>query len=135
MASGPASGAVARWGHRHARWLFPAPALALVAVIVVYPIAYTTWMSLQEWTASSLTPPRFVGLENYGKIALGDARFREAVARTLWFTVLAVAAETVLGVAMALVLNREFWGWGVMSKLAILTMVATPHAIAPVSMS
>jgi multiple sugar transport system permease protein len=130
MAPGPASGAVARWGHRHARWLFPAPALALVAVIVVYPIAYTVWMSLQEWTASSLTPPRFIGLENYGKILLGDARFRDAVARTLYFTVLAVAAETVLGVAMALLFNREFWGRGLLRTLAILPMVATPTAIA-----
>jgi multiple sugar transport system permease protein len=129
MAPG-AGGAVARWGHRHARWLFPAPALALVAVIVVYPIVYTGWMSLQEWTASSLTPPRFIGLENYGKIVLGDARFRDAVARTLYFTVLAVAAETVLGVAMALVFNREFWGRGLLRTLAILPMVATPTAIA-----
>ena len=122
--------AVGRWGHRHARWLFPAPAVLIVAVIVVYPIVYTGWMSLQEWFASSLTPPRFVGAENYGKILLGDARFREAVGRTLWFTVLAVAAETALGVAMALLFNREFWGRGLLRTLAILPMVATPTAIA-----
>lgn len=122
--------AVGRWGHRHARWLFPAPAVLIVAVIVVYPIVYTGWMSLQEWFASSLTPPRFVGAENYGKILLGDARFREAVGRTVWFTVLAVAAETALGVAMALLFNREFWGRGLLRTLAILPMVATPTAIA-----
>jgi multiple sugar transport system permease protein len=121
---------VGRWGHRHARWLFPAPAVLIVAVIVVYPMVYTGWMSLQEWFASSLTPPRFVGAENYGKILLGDARFREAVGRTVWFTVLAVAAETALGVAMALLFNREFWGRGLLRTLAILPMVATPTAIA-----
>jgi len=102
----------------------------LVATIIVYPIAYTGWMSLQEWFASSLTGPRFIGLANYGKILLGDPRFREAVARTVYFTALAVAAETVIGVAMALLFNREFWGRGLLRTLAILPMVATPTAIA-----
>ena len=77
------SGRLARWGHRHARWLFPAPAVLLVAVIIVYPIFYTGWMSLQEWSASSLTAPRFIGVANYHKIALADARFQEAVGRTI----------------------------------------------------
>src|SRR5881396_3126203 len=122
--------APSQWAHRHARWLFPAPAVLLVAVIIVYPIAYTGWMSLQEWFASSLTRPRFIGLSNYAKIIFGDARFREAVARTIYFTVLAVAAETLLGVAMALLFNREFWGRGLLRTLAILPMVATPTAIA-----
>src|SRR5262245_42562658 len=135
------SGTLGAWGarprrsislcaHRRAPWLFPAPAVLLVAVIIVYPIVYTGWMSLQEWFASSLTPPHFVGLENYGKIFLGDPRFREAVARTIYFTALAVAAETVLGVAMGLLFTRAFWGRGLMRTLAILPMVATPTAIA-----
>ena len=130
MVAGRPRAALGRWGYRHARWLFPAPAVALVALIVVYPIAYTVWMSLQEWSASSLTPPRFIGADNYGKILLGDPRFRDAVGRTVYFTALAVAAETVLGVAMALVFNREFWGRGLLRTLAILPMIATPTAIA-----
>ena len=123
-------GPLGRWAHHRAQWLFPAPAVLLVAVIILYPIAYTVWMSLQEWFASSLTPPRFVGAANYAKILFGDVRFRDAVARTIYFTVLAVAAETVLGVAMALLFNREFWGRGLLRTLAILPMVATPTAIA-----
>jgi len=67
---------------------------------------------------------------NYAKILVGDARFREAVARTIYFTLVAVAAETLLGVAMALLFNREFWGRGLLRTLAILPMVATPTAIA-----
>jgi multiple sugar transport system permease protein len=125
-----APGRLSRWAHRHAQWLFPAPAVVLVAAIIVYPIVYTGWMSLQEWFASSLTGPRFIGVSNYAKILVGDARFREAVVRTIYFTIVAVAAETVLGVAMALLLNREFWGRGLLRTLAILPMVATPTAIA-----
>jgi multiple sugar transport system permease protein len=123
------SGGLARWAHRHAMWLFPAPAVILVATIIFYPIAYTGWMSLQEWFASSVTAPKFIGLANYQKIAVGDSRFRDALFRTLYFTVLVVGAETVLGVAMALLFNREFWGRGLLRTLAILPMVATPVAI------
>jgi multiple sugar transport system permease protein len=124
------SGRLGRWAHRHAQWLFPAPAVLLVAVIIVYPILYTGWMSLQEWAVSSLTAPRFIGLANYHKIALADARFQEAVGRTIYFTLVAVGAETLLGLAMALLFNRQFWGRGLLRTLAILPMVATPTAIA-----
>jgi multiple sugar transport system permease protein len=117
------------WGHRNARWLFPAPAVLLVAAIIVYPIVYTVWMSLQDWFASSLTPPKFIGLANYQRILVGDPRFREAVVRTLYFTALVIAGETVVGVSMALLFNREFWGRGLLRTLAILPMVATPVAI------
>ena len=78
----PAS-SLGRWAHRHARWIFPAPAVLLVAVIIAYPIVYTVWMSLQEWFISSLTPPKFTGLANYQKILFGDVRFREAFGRTV----------------------------------------------------
>jgi multiple sugar transport system permease protein len=118
-----------RWAHRHARFLFPAPAVVLVAGIIAYPIAYTVWMSLQEWFASSVTPPKLIGLDNYRRIVTADARFHQALARTVYFTVLVVGAETVLGVAMALLFNREFWGRGLLRTLAILPMVATPVAI------
>ena len=103
--------------------------MLLVAVIIVYPILYTVWMSLQEWSASSLTAPHFIGLANYRKIALADARFQEAVGRTVYFTIVAVGAETALGLAMALLFNRQFWGRGLLRTLAILPMVATPTAI------
>jgi len=104
--------------------------MLLVGAIVAYPIAYTMWMSVQEWSVSSLTPPRFVGAANYAKLLGDDPRFREAVGRTLQFTAVAVAAETLLGLAMALLFNREFWGRGLLRTLAILPMVATPTAIA-----
>src|SRR5437660_6305912 len=87
-------------------------------------------MSLQEWFASSRTLPHFIGIANYAQILTADARFREAFFRTLYFAALVVAAETVLGVAMALLFNREFWGRGLIRTLSILPMVATPTAVA-----
>jgi multiple sugar transport system permease protein len=126
----PPAVSVGRWAHRHARWLFPAPAVLLVAAIIAYPVVYTVWMSLQEWFASSLTAPKFIGLANYERILRADPRFRNAFSLTVYFTFLVVSAETVIGVAMALLFNREFWGRGLLRTLAILPMVATPTAIA-----
>src|SRR5262245_19297470 len=124
-----ASGRLGRWLHRNARWIFAPPAVLLVGVIIVYPVGCAVWMSLHDWFASSLTPPKLIGLANYRKIRLGDPRFREAVVRTLYFTALVIAGETTLGVSMALLFNREFWGRGLLRTLAILPMVATPVAI------
>ncbi len=121
---------IARFTHRHAWLIFPAPAVLLVGLIIVYPVLYTGWMSLQEWYASSLTPPKFIALSNYWQAVTADPRFRDAFFRTLYFAVLAVSAETALGVAMALLFNREFWGRGLVRTLSILPMVATPTAIA-----
>jgi multiple sugar transport system permease protein len=120
---------ISRFGHRHARFIFPAPAILIVGVIIVYPILYTGWMSLQEWYASSLTPPKFIAFANYQQILAGDPRFRDAFFRTIYFTIIAVSTETVLGVAMALLFNREFWGRGLVRTLSILPMMATPTAI------
>jgi multiple sugar transport system permease protein len=125
----PLTGPAGRFAHRHARWLFPAPAVLLVATIILYPIVYTIWMSLQDWHASSLTPPTWTGLANYRRILVGDPRFRDSVIRTVYFTALVVAGETVAGVSMALLFNRQFWGRGLLRTLAILPMVATPTAI------
>jgi multiple sugar transport system permease protein len=118
-----------RFLHRNARYIFPAPAFLVVGFIIVYPVVYTGWMSLQEWFASSLTLPKFIGAANYQKILLGDPRFREAFFRTLYFTLIAVTVETALGVTMAVLFNREFWGKGLVRTLSILPMMATPTAI------
>jgi multiple sugar transport system permease protein len=118
-----------RFTHRNARYIFPAPAFLVVGFIIVYPVFYTGWMSLQEWFASSLTLPKFIGTANYQKILFGDPRFKEAFFRTLYFTLIAVTIETALGVSMAVLFNREFWGKGLVRTLSILPMMATPTAI------
>ncbi len=117
------------WLHRYARYIFPAPAVIVVAFIIVYPVLYTGWMSLHEWFASSLTPPKWIAVANYTQIFTADARFRDAFFRTLYFTLVAVSVETVLGVGMAVLFNREFWGRGLVRTLSILPMMATPTAM------
>lgn len=113
-----------------ARYVFIAPALVATLLLIIFPIAYTVWMSLHNWQVSSITPPSFIGLQNFYKIILEDARFQGATGRTLLFTAMAIVLQLIIGIAMALIFNRQFWGRGFWRAIAMLPMVATPVAIA-----
>ena len=111
-----------RFTHRNARFIFPAlrPFIA-VALIIVYPVIYTGWMSLQEWFASSLTLPKFIGAANYQKILTGDPRFREAILLKPWFTLSrSLDRRRRSGVGMALLVQPGILGPG-----------PGPHALHP----
>lgn len=116
---------------RHARWLFPGPALLFVLLLMVFPVAYTVWTSLTGWDLGTGHPATFIGVGNYERL-VGDERFRASIMRTFSFTALAVGVEVVLGVAIALILQHEFRGRRFATSILLLPMMATPVAIAMV---
>ena len=117
-----------RFIERNMKWLFPLPAAIFIISMMAFPVAYTIWVSLTDWSMTSAGEAQFVGLKNY--VALfSDARFFNSVKLTLYFTILSVSVETVLGVAIALILNREFKGKNLAKGILLLPMVATPVAI------
>lgn len=113
---------------RNLRVIFPLPAVAFVVVMMLFPVLYTAFLSFTNWNLTSGMPLRLAGMRSYARI-LAEPRFLAAVGRTFAFTAMAVAAETVLGTAVALVLNREFRGKGLVKFLLLLPLVATPVAI------
>jgi multiple sugar transport system permease protein len=115
-------------------WLFPAPSVIIMLVLMAFPIAYTLYLSFTKWSPTSLGSPEIIGLENYFTLITDDERFLNALWRTLWFTVAAVGIQTVLGVGLALIFNREFVGRGIVRTIFLMSMVATPVAIALVWM-
>ncbi|NLO97323.1 MAG: sugar ABC transporter permease [Peptococcaceae bacterium] len=96
--------------------------------MLVFPIIYTVWLSFHRWFASSIKEPQFVGLFNY-ITALSDKRFLLGILRMLYYTGGSVIIETILGLIVALLLNKEFRGRGLIRTLILLPMVATPVAI------
>ncbi|MGE5576282.1 MAG: carbohydrate ABC transporter permease [Syntrophothermus sp.] len=120
---------LSRWVEKHLRYIFTLPAVLFVLVMMVFPIIYTMRLSFTDWSMSAQTPPLWVGIKNYAALLTQDRRFWGAVWRTLYFTILAVSVETVLGVAIALVLNRDFPGKNLVKTIFLLPMVATPVAI------
>src|SRR5258708_11639481 len=108
-------------------WPFVLPALIVVLAVIIFPWAYTIWMSLHEWKVGA--PPTFVGLANYIRLP-GDARFVESVWHTLVYTVLSVALPLVFGTLAAVGFHAKFPMRGFLRGLFILAMMATPVAIA-----
>ncbi|MFW6077765.1 MAG: carbohydrate ABC transporter permease, partial [Hyphomicrobiales bacterium] len=101
----------------------------LVALVLVagWPLARTIWFSFTDAHLSQLGDYRFVGFENYlvwddgawfGVLA--DPAWWRSVYNTVWFTVVSVALETVLGVIVALTLNRAFPGRGLMRAVVLI---------------
>ncbi|MBV9812981.1 MAG: sugar ABC transporter permease, partial [Acetobacteraceae bacterium] len=106
--------------------MFPLPAVVLVAALVLYPLVYTVVLSTRSYDLG-LKSYSFVGIDHY-VAALTAARFWDALGRTLYFTAFSVAVSIVLGMVMALILNREFRGARWARTAFLLPMVATPVA-------
>ena len=121
----PPAGFLAR-RRRHYRF-FIVPALVVVGAVIVFPWAFTIWMSLNEWKVGA--PTTYVGLANYLRLP-SDPRFVDAVWQTLLYTALSVALPLLLGTLAALVFHARFPLRGFLRGLFILPMMATPVAIA-----
>jgi multiple sugar transport system permease protein len=108
-------------------WPFVVPAMAVVLAVIVFPWAFTIWMSLNEWKVGA--PTTFVGLSNYLRMP-GDSRFIEAVWHTLTYTILSVVLPLIFGTFAAVIFHTKFPGRGFLRGLFIMPMMATPVAIA-----
>ncbi len=117
-----------RFVERNLRWIFPLPAATFIILMLVFPVLYTFYVSLTNWDMISGGTISFVGLDNYLAM-LKEPRFYNAIGLTFYFTLLAVGLETVLGVIIALILNREFRGKNLAKFILLLPLVATPVAI------
>jgi multiple sugar transport system permease protein len=125
---GPASAALPRrrnYARRYA-W-FVVPAAVVVIAVIVFPWAFTLYVSAFDWRLGG--DRTWVGLGNYEKL-FTDARFGWAVVRTLAYTALAVVAPMLLGLAAALCFHRRFPLRGLARTVFILPMMATPVAVA-----
>jgi trehalose/maltose transport system permease protein len=110
-------------------WLLLIPSLAVVAFVAIYPLGKTVYQSFtnQEFLAG-ITPTKWVGLENY-RTLWHDTIFRDAVVQTIKFTLITVSFEFVLGLIIALVVNSNFKGRGLM-RAVMLVPWAIPTVVA-----
>jgi multiple sugar transport system permease protein len=107
--------------------LFLAPFLILYGLLKLWPILYGFWVSLHNWETIG-TGARFVGLQNYGRIAQ-DQLFWQAFTHTAVFTAIATPALIGLGLALALALNRALPGGGVFRTVYYLPAVLSTAVI------
>jgi trehalose/maltose transport system permease protein len=116
-------------------WLFLSPILVVLALVAGWPLVRTIYFSFTDATLSNLSDYDFIGFANfieyydgewYGVIV--DPDWWRAVYNTVWFTVVSVSLELVLGMIVALTLNAAFPGRG-MLRAAILIPWAIPTIV------
>jgi multiple sugar transport system permease protein len=111
------------------------PTLVVLLAVIGYPLLAAAYQSL--FTQGGVDADgfvsegdSFVGIDNYAAIFAGDAgaRFWNAFYNTTFFTVICVVVEIILGVAMALIMNKAFRGKGLI-RASILVPWAIPTVV------
>ena len=99
-------------------WLLMTPLLAVMIAVIGWPMVQTVGLSFTDAKLVG-TAGTFVGLDNYARM-LASGNFQRTLVTTVWFAVVSVGAEMVLGVLAALLLNQEFRGRTALRALMIL---------------
>jgi sorbitol/mannitol transport system permease protein len=105
------------------------PALLFTILITQIPFLLTIYYSLQSWNIAKPGSPHWVGLNNYGAV-FSDPVFYGALLHTIEITFGAVLIATLLGLALAILLDRKFLGRGLARTLLISPFLIMPAAAA-----
>jgi multiple sugar transport system permease protein len=112
------------WGERYAQYWLILPALVTMCGVLVYPLAYSMWISFFDWNITSLDHP-FLALRNYAE-AFTNSSSRFIFTQSILFTGVCIALEFVIGMALALLMARRFAGRGLARTLLLLPMLTAP---------
>ncbi len=105
--------------------LFISPAFIVIAIILIYPLGHSLWLSFHEWTLRGFRQGiPFVGLQNYRDL-FSNPDFVNSLRITFSFAILAVGIEFVLGMGLALLLNHDLRGKNYIRALILLPMMCT----------
>jgi len=102
------------------------PALIIMILLTQVPFVMSIWYSLTDWKVVPPGPREFVGVDNYRNM-FDDHFFVDAVWVTVRMTVIPVFGAIVLGTAFAILLDRKFFGQGI-----VRTLLITPFLLMPV---
>jgi sorbitol/mannitol transport system permease protein len=105
------------------------PALVYVFLVTQIPFLLTIYYSLFSWNLLRPGSFQFSGLANYATLVTRPS-FRIALGNTVLLTIGAVLLSVVLGIAIAMMLNREFFGRGIVRTLLIAPFLVMPTAAA-----
>ncbi|MBV9272935.1 MAG: sugar ABC transporter permease [Verrucomicrobia bacterium] len=90
-------------------WFFVAPALLIYAIVIVYPLVFSVYLSFFRW--DGISPSKvFVGLQNYITLFTGDPIFWVSLTNNAIWLIASLILPTGIGLILALVLNQRFRG-------------------------
>lgn len=102
-------------------WLLVLPALAIILSLILYPIIYNIYLSFFD--VRPMAENTYVGLENHFNV-LTDPTFWNAVVSTLVYVSFTTIGTTLMGLVVALVMNKEFPLRGLVRSLVLFPYVA-----------
>lgn len=110
-------------------YLFLAPSLTVLGIALLYPVGYMVYASFLNWNPSQhIAQAEWVGFRNYAFL-LNDPSFRESLFVTVKFVSAVVVIEMILGVGLALLLDRQLRGMTLLRTLFILPMMIAPIVV------
>ncbi|WP_020017139.1 carbohydrate ABC transporter permease [Promicromonospora sukumoe] len=115
--------------NRRLKWALLAPALGFVGLMIAFPLVFTINLSLTDAFGAVNAGSSYVGLQNFTDALTDTRRFWPAVGRTVTFTLGAVVLETVLGLALAMLMRKAFRGMEIVRTILMVPLLATPVAI------
>jgi multiple sugar transport system permease protein len=111
--------------------LFIAPTMVLLLAIAIFPLIWSLYLSFTKFSIikDADTGPLWIGVSNYGRLLVDEdvwARF----GTTARFVISAVGVEFLIGFGLALLLNRNFKGRGLIMTLMLVPMMLSPLIVA-----
>ncbi len=104
---------------------FIGPALLVMAILLVFPLLFSFKLSFQQWHMIEQASPFWIGLDNYFEL-LANKQFWNSFGLQLLFVVVAVSFELLIGLLVAVLLNREFPGNKIIRALLLLPIFILP---------
>lgn len=110
-------------------WLFAMPGFSALAIVMGFPLIYAALLSFSSATLLHPALQPFIGFSNFVSV-MSDPRFWDATWLTVVYSVVTVTAEFIIGLGIALMLNRT-----IRSKPIYFAILTIPMAMSPVSVS
>lgn len=113
-------------GPQRVKYALALPAFIFIIIGILYPTGYLLYNSATAWSLTRLDLGQtFIGFGNYAKL-LADERFYSSLGITAIFTVATTSIQTILGVTLALLLNRNIRGEGLARTLLLIPWLVAP---------
>ena len=110
--------------------LLVAPAMIVLFFFGLFPLFYAINLAFRyvDLTAGPTTDWSFVGLTNF-RYALNNTVFWQSSQRTLFFAIISVSIQLLLGISLAFLINRLKWFKGIIRSLFLMPLASAPAAV------
>jgi len=113
---------------KHMPLLFILPCVIILLSVSVFPFIYSLWLSFNSWELGMGLPRRFVGFANYGRL-FTDLRFWNSMWNMGKVLIFGVSSQFLIGLTIAMLLNRAFRARNLITTLFLLPMMIAPVVV------